>query len=202
MSNEELDRARRLGAARVWAPPWKILAVGRLSSEKGFDLALRGLAELAHGPSEPAWHFTLVGDGVQAFALRALAERLGISRRVSFLGALPFGDLDEHFAAAHVVVMPGTQEGWPKTIAEAWAYGAVPVAAAAGLVPEIIGGAGAGLTFDPTPAGLSGALAQLLSDPAAMREMSTRGPDRCESLSLESFETRLEQVLVDACGLA
>lgn len=199
MSHAELERARVLGSARAWEPPWRILAVGRLSPEKGFDLALRGLAELRRARSDLEWELTLVGDGVEASSLRRLAERLRISDRVRFPGALPFDRVREQFAAAHVVVMPGVQEGWPKTIAEAWAHGAVPVAAAAGLVPEIVGEAG--LVFDPSPAGLASALDRILSDPPAMAAIGARGPELCEALSLETFEARLERVLVDVCGL-
>jgi glycosyltransferase involved in cell wall biosynthesis len=200
MSSEELGRARTLGGARLWAPPWKILAVGRLSPEKGFDLALRGLAELARARSDLDWELTLVGDGVEARELRRLAERLQIESRVRFAGAVPFEGVQEHFAAAHVVVMPGTKEGWPKTVVEAWAHGAVPVAAAAGLVPEIV--ADAGVAFEPSAAGLASALGELLSDPERMRAAGARGPGLCEGLSLESFEARLERVLVEVCGLA
>jgi glycosyltransferase involved in cell wall biosynthesis len=200
MSNAELAEARALARRRLWEPPWRILCVGRLSPEKGFDLALRGLAELRRARGELEWELTVVGGGSEAARLKHLAEQLGIAGRVSFPGALPFERVREHFAAAHVVVMPGVQEGWPKTIAEAWAYGAVPAAAAAGLAPEIVGDAG--LVFDPSPAGLANALAGALSDPPALRALGAQGSERCESLSLETFQDRLERVLVEHCRLA
>jgi glycosyltransferase involved in cell wall biosynthesis len=200
MSNAELADARTLARPRLWEPPWRILLVGRLSPEKGFDLALRGLAELRQARDELEWELTVVGDGLEGARLKRLGEQLGIADRVRFSGALPFERVREHFAAAHIVVMPGVQEGWPKTIAEAWAYGAVPAAAAAGLAPEIVGDTG--LVFDPSPAGLANALAGALSDPPALTAMGARGPERCESLSLETFQARLERVLVEYCRLA
>jgi glycosyltransferase involved in cell wall biosynthesis len=168
---------------------------------KGFDLALQGLGRLRATHPELPWVYTLVGDGPETGPLRAIAERAGIADRVTFTGALGFAAAQEQYAAAHVVIMPGVMEGWPKPVAEAWAHAAVPVAAAAGIVPWIMEGKGAGVTFTPTPDALAAALGALLSEPAAMRAMSRRGAELVGELSLESFERRLERVLVDVCGL-
>jgi glycosyltransferase involved in cell wall biosynthesis len=100
-----------------------------------------------------------------------------------------------------VVIMPGVKEGWPKAIAEAWAHGAVPVAAAAGLVPWILDGGRGGVVFPPTPEGLAEELHRLLSQPARVRQLSAVGPGLAAELSLEAFRARLEEVLVSHCGL-
>jgi len=100
-----------------------------------------------------------------------------------------------------VAIMPGVLEGWPKIIAEAWAHGAIPVAASAGLVPWILQEEDAGVHFYPTPAGLANALVKLLGDPERMKSMSRKLMPRAEDLSLDSFKKRLEQVLVNHCGL-
>lgn len=201
MSDAELEEAGKLAMRRSWKPPWRLLAVGRLSPEKGYDLALRGLAELRRVRGDLTWHFTLVGDGMEAPGLRDLADQLGISDRVTFAGALSFADVRQRYGQAHLVLMPGVKEGWGKVVAEAWAHAAIPVAAAAVLIPELIDGTGAGVTFEPTPEALAGALAGLLSNPDEMRAMAGRGPRQCEGLSLETFATRLERVLVESCGI-
>jgi glycosyltransferase involved in cell wall biosynthesis len=202
MSVAELERGAVLAQRRAWNPPWRILSVGRLLNVKGFDLALRGLGRLRVLDPDLAWAFTLIGDGPEAEALRQLAVDVGIADRVHFAGAQNFGVVQERYAEAHAVIMPGVVEGWPKIIAEAWAHAAVPVAARAGLVPWIIGDGGAGVIFDPTPDGLGIALRELLSSPTRMRALSARGPACAAELSLESFTSRLERVLVDECGLS
>ena len=201
MTDAELAHAAALAAARAWTPPWRILAVGRLLDVKNFDLALRGLAALrAREPALP-WTFTLVGDGPEEGALRRLAAEGGIADRVTFAGALPFAEVQRAYAEAHVVVMPGVKEGWPKIIAEAWAHGAVPAAAEAGIVPWIMRGA-AGATFAPTPDALAECLARLLADPVALAAAGARGPARAAELPLDAFGARVERVLVERCGLA
>jgi glycosyltransferase involved in cell wall biosynthesis len=202
MSEAELERARDATVRRAWTPPWRILAVGRLSPEKGFDLALRGLAELRRRRCDLAWSFTLVGDGTEARALKALSDRLGISDRVTFAGALSFAAVQERYAESHVVVVPGVNDGWPQVIGEAWAHSAIPVAAAGGVGPDLIDGTGSGVTFTPTPEDFAGVLSALLSDPPEMRAMAALGPRQCANLSLEAFAARLERVVVDRCGLS
>ena len=132
MTDDELETARAFSHGKVWAPPWRLLSVGRLDPVKGFDLAIRGLGELARTRPEIAWTYELIGDGPAGPALRELVAREGLGTRVALPGARTFPEVQRHYGAAHVAIMPGTKEGWPKVIAEAWAHGAVPVAARGG----------------------------------------------------------------------
>ena len=200
MSGDELARGRELAASRVPPPPWRLLSVGRLYWDKGFDLALRGVAELRRLRPDLAFSYTLVGDGPEREALRALVSGLGVEGCVVFAGALPFEQVQPLYAASHVTVMPGVMEGWPKVIAEAWAHGCLPVAASAGLAPWILKEAGAGVLFEPTPEGLASALARVLDGQVAI-DPAMRLMERARGLSLEAFRDRLVEVLRDRLGL-
>lgn len=200
MSGDELARGRELAATRLPPPPWRLLSVGRLYWDKGFDLALRGVAELRRRRPDLAFTYTIVGDGPERESLRALASALGLQACVVFAGALPFEDVQPHYAASHLALMPGVMEGWPKIIAEAWAHGAVPVAASAGLAPWILEEPGAGVLFEPTPEGLASALAGVL-DGRVATDAAARLIERARALSLESFRDRLSEVLQDRLGL-
>jgi glycosyltransferase involved in cell wall biosynthesis len=202
MTSEELSRARVLAAAKTWRAPWKILSVGILEPVKGFDLAIRGLAELLRRRPDIDWEFTLVGDGSLRSELKAMADAAGIGSRVHLTGALPFEQVQTRYAAANIVLMPGVKEGWPKVIAEAWAHGAVPMAARAGLVPWILEDGTAGVVFDPDPEHLAEAVESLLAEPARMQAMAANLFARAAELSLEQFGVRLERVLTETCGLA
>lgn len=201
MSDQELQQATAVAQSRRWSPPWQILSVGRLEPVKGFHLALCGLGELVAMAPWVRWQYTVVGDGSARRDLEHLADECGIRDRVTFTGALPFDAVQQHYVRAHVVIMPGTMEGWPKVIAEAWAHGAVPVAAAAGLVPWILRDADTGLTFEPTPESLAEGLSKLLASTNRMQAISARGREWAAGLSLQQFRSRLEEVLVTRCGL-
>ncbi|EOC0638955.1 CDP-glycerol glycerophosphotransferase family protein [Staphylococcus pseudintermedius] len=63
---------------------FKIVSVGRLSPEKGFDLLIKAVAELA--PKYPQLKLYILRDGPLKGTLKSLVEQLGIQNHVYFLG--------------------------------------------------------------------------------------------------------------------
>ncbi len=106
-------------AERATAP--LLVLVGRLSRQKGQDLAIRALARLAATDAR----LRLVGSGPDRDALAALAADLGVADRVELVGqAAPA----PHLRAADVVVAPSRWEGLALALLEAMATGATVVA--------------------------------------------------------------------------
>ena len=200
MSQAEISEARRLSNSRVWSAPWKILCVGRLAYDKNFELAIRALAQVKRLRPDLQWQFMLVGDGSMRSTLEQLAAQ-ELNGEMTFTGSLPFDQVQRQYADSHIAIMPGVEEGWPKVIAEAWAHGTVPVAAAAGLVPSILEDPASGVSFQPTPEGLANSLIELMESPERMRTLSSGLHRFAEQLSLESFRDRLKDVLVTRLGL-
>lgn len=201
MTGAELDQARDLAKRRSWNGSFKMLSVGVLEPVKGFDLAVKALGQLRVTHADLNWTYTVIGDGSMRRDLEALACESGIGDRIVFTGALPFSEVQKHYATSHLAIMPGTKEGWPKVIAEAWAHGTIPVASAAGIVPSILNDENAGVTFDPTPAALANTLYRLASTRDRLREISQSLQRKAEQMSLDSFRANLEKVLVERCGL-
>ncbi|HET7313029.1 glycosyltransferase, partial [Salinisphaera sp.] len=105
----ELGLSGRGREGRVW------LCVGHLIERKGMHVALDALAQADDVT------LLLVGDGPQAGALRARAERLGVSGRVRFEGAVAHDDLPTYFSAADVLMHAAGSEGMPNVVLEALA---------------------------------------------------------------------------------
>jgi len=202
MTSEELDQARTLSRCKSWNGFFRLLSVGVLEPVKGFDLAVKALGQLRISHPELNWTYTLVGDGSMKRDLEALACESGIGDRTVFTGALPFSEVQKYYAVSHLAIMPGTKEGLPMVIAEAWAHGTIPVAAAAGLVPSILKDQNAGVLFDPTPAALANTLYCLASTRDRMQEISHSLQRKAEQMSMDSFRVNLEKVLIERCGLA
>jgi glycosyltransferase involved in cell wall biosynthesis len=109
---------------------------------------------------QPRTRFVIVGDGPLRAELIALADALGISARVRFLGARVDGP--QLIAELDVLAVPSlSNEGTPLVMLEALSAGIPVVASAVGGIPEQVRG------FDRTtlvPPGDMAALTRALVD--------------------------------------
>jgi glycosyltransferase involved in cell wall biosynthesis len=99
----------------------RFVAAGRLTYKKGYDRLLTLLAEM-----DEDFHFTILGDGPDEPALRALTKRLGIEDQVTFAGfeKNPW----RIYAGADAYLLASRWEGMPNAALEALAIG-LPVIA-------------------------------------------------------------------------
>lgn len=111
------EPAPPLPRAELETPPNAplLLAMGRLHKNKAFDVLLRALALL------PEAYLWLAGEGEERAALQALAESLGVARRVRFLGWRH--DREALAAACDVYVVPSRHEPFGNVILDAWGAG-------------------------------------------------------------------------------
>jgi glycosyltransferase involved in cell wall biosynthesis len=108
-----------------------LLAAGRLSPEKGFDVAV----EAAGLAGVPLW---IAGDGPSAAELAALVGRL--EAPVELLGSVPRAEMPALLhGAAGLVLSSRSHEFSPFSVLEAMGAGLPVLATRSGGVPELIG---------------------------------------------------------------
>ncbi|MER6951229.1 glycosyltransferase [Nonomuraea sp. NPDC000554] len=101
-----------------------VIAIGRLTKVKGFDLLLRAwqLVSAAH----PGWTLRIVGSGPERARLLKLVGELGLACSVELPG--PSRDVGAELDDASIFVLSSRREGFPMTILESLSKG-VPVVA-------------------------------------------------------------------------
>lgn len=159
--------------------------VGRLSPEKGPDVALEAIAGLATRTATSAavpWTLAMVGAGRHADALRARAIALGLGERVRWCGAAP--DIARCYAAFDVFLLSSRTEGTPVALLEAVAAGVPAVAARVGGVPAVLGEEGGTLVEAGDAAGFAAALAGVRERPEVARARA----DRARARVLEQYD--------------
>jgi glycosyltransferase involved in cell wall biosynthesis len=141
--------------------PWDsggphLLAVGRLSREKGFDLLLRALVSVRS--QFPDAGLLIAGAGPEETALKAECSALGLESAVRFAGHLasPW----PYFSGATLFVLPSRHEGLPNALLEAAAAGLPIVAlpASGGLVDLLRGQPGVWLASEISAEALAASL--------------------------------------------
>jgi glycosyltransferase involved in cell wall biosynthesis len=152
------------------APPGarRLLALGRLHPNKGFDILLRALALL------PEAHLSLAGEGPERPALEALAGELGLGPRLAFLGWRQ--DAGALLAACEVFVCPSRHEPLGNVVLEAWSAARPIVATAAEGPAALIRPGETGLLVPKEdPAALAAAIRGLLAEPARAAALAAAG---------------------------
>ena len=149
-----------------------VVAAGRLSEQKGYDLLLAAAASETWRAHEPRPRTVVAGDG----PLRAALTQAGRGLDVVFAGARD--DVPDLLAAADVVVLPSRWEGSPLTAHEALFSGTPLVATAVGGLPELLGGGAAVLVPPGDPEAFARAVTRLLGDPAEAARVAEAGRAR------------------------
>jgi phosphatidylinositol alpha-1,6-mannosyltransferase len=125
--------------------------------------------------------YAVAGEGDGRRDLEQLADNLGLSGRVRFLGGVPDADLPALYNLADVYVgasrrTPLSVEGFGIALAEAASSGRPVVAGNAGGIPEAVKDGETGLLVDPErPEAVAEAVRRLLRDPKLARRLGAAG---------------------------
>lgn len=176
--------------------PPRIVAMGRLTRQKGFDLLLRAVALL---PGRHArLEVVIAGAGPEGPALRHLADELGLGDRLRLPGTVE--DPGALLRSATLFVLSSRYEGFPNVLLEAMAEGVAALATDCPSGPsEIVEDGRNGLLVPPEdPVALAAAVERLLDDPAHRARLGLEGKKVRERYSIEATVERWDEVLREA----
>jgi len=123
----------------------RVVAVGRLVRQKGFDLLIDSFAKIA--ARHPDWTLEIYGEGSERPALQAQVARHGCIERISLPGIC--GHIGDVYANAGLFVLPSRFEGYPNVLVEALAAGCPVIASnCPGASGQILGGGRYGMLVE------------------------------------------------------
>ena len=146
----------------------RMVAVGRLTEQKGFDVLLDAFAVL--GPEGADWRLDIFGEGPLRDALEAQIARLDISDKVQLMGnsAAPGAWVEN----ADLFVLSSRYEGFPNVLGEAMAAGLPAIATNCEFGPaEMIEHGQSGLLVSPEDVGALSKAMQVCIEDAKLREL-------------------------------
>ena len=164
---------RVVAGLRTRYGPRFVLAVGRLTSYKGFEYLVRAMKDVEA-------RLVIIGEGPCRRRLERIVSTLGLHDRVALLGAIP--DVAPYYEACDVFVLP--------SISRNEAFGLVQLEAMAAGKPVVNTSIGSGVshacppglaghTVPPAdPGALARAIGRLLADPELRQTLGAAGRAR------------------------
>ncbi len=164
-------------------------AVGRLEPEKGFDILIRAVADLARRGEDVS--LVVVGEGGDRPRLEALAAELGVGPRVRLVGWQ--SDVRPYFEAMDLFALSSFREGLPNVLLEAMALQTPCVATRVNGVPKLVQDGRNGLLVPPGDAAALAAALQALLANADLRQVF-RAAGRRTVETRHSFPVRMRRL--------
>lgn len=145
-----------------------LFVVSRLAPLKRIDLVLNALAT----PAAQGIRCVIAGEGEAHAGLTALARRLQLDDRVTFVGRISDDQLVDYLARCRAVAFVPLQEDYGFVTAEAFSS-AKPVITTAdsGGPAELVSDGVSGRVVPATAAALGAAIAEVMADPALAERM-------------------------------
>lgn len=141
------------------------VSVGELNKGKNHNVAIRALSH----PSFKDVIYLICGIGPQDQQLRSLAMRLGMGKRVFFLGYRE--DIPEILSASDVFIFPSLREGLPVALMEAMVSGLPVVCSNIRGNSDLIENEKGGYLAAPSEQGFRTAIAMLINNRSRWKEM-------------------------------
>jgi glycosyltransferase involved in cell wall biosynthesis len=178
----------------------RLLSIGSVVPDKGYDLLIAALVALADMP----WRLTIAGDRTRnptaAAQLDADIETYGLGDRIAVLGAVPTERISELYLASDIFVLASRFEGYGMALAEAIGHGLPVVSTRAGAIPDTVP-AEAGLLVPPEDTiALAKALRHLIDDPPERRRLAANARAAAAQLPTWQDSARLFASAIETIG--
>jgi GalNAc-alpha-(1->4)-GalNAc-alpha-(1->3)-diNAcBac-PP-undecaprenol alpha-1,4-N-acetyl-D-galactosaminyltransferase len=173
-------------------PRW-IVAVGRLTSQKGFDLLIEAFSQIFE--RYPDWSLKILGEGPARAALEQLIASKRLAGRVLLAGWQR--DPTTVLRQAELFVLSSRFEGFPNALLEAMACGLASISFDCESGPaEIVRDGVDGLLIPPEDtAALAAAMERLITDEALRHRLGSEALRVVERFGVEQYFARWEAVL-------
>lgn len=135
-----------------------LLFVGSLNKLKGVDLFIEALENVG---TDQFNTITFIGGGELLESYRKKSKSM---KNVIFTGYLNREQIFEYFKASDFIVLPSFSEGFPKVLAEAAAFGVIPICTSISSIPQYINSECGYLILKPDVSDLSNVLRKIVNE--------------------------------------
>ena len=122
IDDKELHQAAKIGSQKDFSDKLSLCFIGRLDGNKGMLKILKAFNNC--GTLNRIKEINIAGGGEDSL----LASNLNTNNIIiNYLGWVNRSKLNNIYEKSHIIILPTQSEGFPKVIAEAVAYGCIPI---------------------------------------------------------------------------
>lgn len=133
LTQEDIEKGKEIAQSKIFDGSYIFSFVGRLENAKGVSRIIEALRAI---PEDTIKEVHFVGNGDKMAHYKKEAAFLG--DKVFFHGFLDKDGVHEVLTQSHFFLLPSESEGFPKVIAEAACYGAIPVVSDVGSISHYV----------------------------------------------------------------
>jgi len=169
-----------------------IIAVGRLTRQKGFDLLLTAFAKVHK--KHPEWNLAIYGDGPERPAIERQIRELKLNEKVQLPGLTT--SLTAHLRTAGCFVLSSRFEGFPNVLIEALACGCPVIATnCSDSIAEIVRHGWNGLLIPSEDTdSLANALNRIMEDATLRATLEANASDSVRKFDIDSIAGHWEKL--------
>jgi len=194
LTNSELLEANAIGKNKRMDGPLTLCFVGALIPAKGIRQFVESLSLVKNKSNIK--EVLIVGDGPERNELEKIATTLPIP--IQFLGNIKRDAINSIYEKADIIILPSAAEGFPKVIAEAAAFGCVPIVTQISSIDQYITHGKQGMLLQDTdPSIIAELLDTILSGVLDLNTMKNEVLKLSSLFTFERYCLRLQQELTN-----
>jgi len=194
INDVELKEANSIGYAKIFDFPINICFVGRLDQNKGYFRLVKALGNM----SSVSWinEVNFVG-GTEGN--NSTTMTFGNNNKINFCGWLNREKLNNIYKKSHFIILPTNSEGFPKVLAEAGAFGCIPIVSDLSPVNQLIINDHNGfLLFNLNIDSIKDCLFQIPVKKDLLKEMSKNIIELSNKFTYRKYTEAINRVIVNA----
>ncbi len=189
------DSAKAAIRKPKYEAPFRMLFVGSLAIGKRPLYAIQFIEQC--NASGISCELDMYGDGAERKKLEAYITQKELGALVRLHGNQDASAVQKAYQNSHFIILPSKSEGWPKVIAEAMFWGAIPLVTPISCVPWMLANGQRGQILSLNLQADVSAFAKAISDPKRLEQMILEGQQWSQKYTLEALEEGIRQQLCE-----
>lgn len=191
LDNEELKTANSIAEGKDFSGKLTFCFAGTLTKNKGAGLIIEAARKIKNKDIE---QIIFAGDGPERANYEGTKSVTDV--KLVFKGFMDREELKEVYGKSHLILLPSESEGFPKVIAEAAAYGCVPIVSDVSSISSYFNDENGFLLKEINSDELANRIDEALSERNLLKEKSKLCADVARQFTFEDYMTNLKEKIL------